>query len=310
MSGISRFRRELRTAARPRPLAELLATGFTRSQLHGPGWRRTSHGFFVPATIWSGTGRPTPTQRILYAIPLIPEQGALTGWAAAFVQGVDVLDGLDHRTMAELPIATCTTRNLGRRSDRGITCVRADLTPEEVHERHGVRVTRPMRTAFDGARLARDLEDAVAYVDARAHAGTVLLPRLAAYVADQRRRKGAQQARRAVQLADPAARSPGESRLRVSYQLDAGLPRPQVNMPIFDLQERLLGIGDLVDEDAGLVTEFDGRLHRDRHRHHDDNVREERLESAGLVVVRADNIDLTSDRAELVRRMRDGHRRG
>ena len=90
----------------------------------------------------------------------------------------------------------------------------------------------------------------------------------------------------------------------------ANLPRPQVNRPVFDLDGRLLGIPDLLDERAGLVTRFDGQDHRTRTRHRTDNVREESFESAGPVVCRSDSLDLTHHRPGLRRRLHDGYHRG
>ena len=49
----------------------------------------------------------TPAQRILEAVPLVPAGGAWTGWAAAYVHGVDYLDGLDPFTMLPLPVPWC-----------------------------------------------------------------------------------------------------------------------------------------------------------------------------------------------------------
>ena len=76
------------------------------------------------------------------------------------------------------------------------------------------------------------------------------------------------------------------------YVGEAQLPRPEVNVPIFDLDGYLLGIGDLLDPEAGMVTEFDGQDHRLRRRHRADNLREEKLEAANLVVCRVDSLDL------------------
>jgi len=45
-----------------------------------------------------------------------------------------------------------------------------------------------------------------------------------------------------------------------------------------------------------MVTEFDGQDHRLRRRHWADNVREEKLESANLVVCRVDSLDLRTPR--------------
>jgi hypothetical protein len=276
----------------------------------GPRWRRTSFGYYVPAGATDAELHSSPTQRILDVVPLVPTGGAITSWAAAFVQGVDALDGLDPRSMQPLPVVVYTPRNPGRLSSPGVTYLRGRLLPDRVREELGIPVVEPLTATLDAARLAESLEEAVAAVDTVTHAGLISLADLERFIAERPGRRGVQQARRAVALADAAARSPGESRLRVSYQLDAGLPRPRVNVPIFDLEENLLGIGDLLDEDAGFLTEFDGALHRERPKHHADNVREERLEGANLTVVRTDTMDLRSDRRELVARLRSGWRRG
>jgi hypothetical protein len=68
-SGV-RFKRELAAAVHPRSLRELNSDGVTMGQLRGKGWRRTSHGFYVPASCPS-----TTTQRILEAVPLVPTGG-------------------------------------------------------------------------------------------------------------------------------------------------------------------------------------------------------------------------------------------
>jgi hypothetical protein len=67
-SGV-RFKRELAAAVHPRSLRELISGGVTMGQLRGKGWRRTSHGFYVPASCPS-----TATQRILEAVPLSGEE--------------------------------------------------------------------------------------------------------------------------------------------------------------------------------------------------------------------------------------------
>ncbi len=104
--------------------------------------------------------------------------------------------------------------------------------------------------------------------------------------------RGVNQVREALSWVDGRSASTWETRLRMFYCRQAGLPRPQVNVPIFDLDERLLGIADLFDEEAGLVTEFDGQDHRRRRQHQGDNIREERLETTNLTVCRVDSLDL------------------
>ncbi len=271
-------------------------------------WRKTSHGFYVPSSPDDLAG--SPSQRILDATPLVPPSGAMTGWAAAFIDGVDHLDGVNTHTMRPLPVPIALGRDVGRRRNDVATYDRERLPGQEVCVRSGIRVATRNRTAFDGARRAQDLTEAVVFVDACAHAGRVDLKHWCRYADDHPGWTGIAQVRQAAALADAAARSSWESRLRVFYILEAGLPRPRVNVPVFDVDGKLIGIADLLDEGAGLVTEFDGQDHRRRSQHREDNVREEAFESAGLTVVRADSWDLQRFRDELRRRLRDGHRRG
>ncbi|QDP96933.1 hypothetical protein FOE78_14305 [Microlunatus elymi] len=181
-------------------------------------------------------------------------------------------------------------------------------------ERGGLRLTGAVRTAIDGARWADSLEEAVVFLDAMAAAKLITIDDLRAGLTEHRCRTGVGQAAEAVDHAEYGVRSPWETRLRACYRLEAGLPGPWINVPIFSTTQDFLGIADLFDPYAGLVSEFDGDGHRDRRQHHVDNVREERFESVNLTVVRTDSLDLNiitnPDRRPLVRRLRDGYRRG
>jgi len=139
---ISAFERDLATAQWPRSAAELAGRGITRAHARSRNWRRTSRGYFVPASAPEGSAG----QRILNAAPLVPEGGALAGWAAAYIHGVDLLDGVDPATMRPLPVAI----NLG--SDLG-------------QIRYGLAVTSPVRTALDGGRWAADPVESVVFLD-------------------------------------------------------------------------------------------------------------------------------------------------
>ncbi len=113
-----------------------------------------------------------------------------------------------------------------------------------------------------------------------------------AYIVARSGWKGVPVVRQAIDLADGRSASPQESRLRVFWMLDVGLPRPLVNWPVYDADGHLLGIADLLDVEAGLVAEYDGSEHRGLKRHTDDNAREEGFERVGLTVVRATSLDL------------------
>lgn len=288
----------------PRSRGHLIAAGITDAQLRGPRWQRTSYGLYVPADV-DLTGA---LQRIALAAGRLPAAGAVGGWAAARALGVDLCDGLasDGRTPLDAPL--CIGAGDIRSVD-GIAIWAVPLPESDVVVVERVRVTSPLRTCFDGMRRAGDLVEAVVFADLMLHSELVDLPQLRAYVAAHSCWRGVGQARQALDLTDPMARNGWETRLRMIWMLDAGLPRPLCNPPVFDLSGNLLGFPDLLDPEAGMAGEFDGSGHRELAQHDLDNIREELFEDHGLVVSRATSIDI-GHRLELARRFRRAHARG
>lgn len=285
----SAFERGLRDACRPQSLKDLAAAGVSAEMTRSKRWRRSSRGFFVPSDAPHSTA-----QRILEATPLLPERGAFAGWAAAYALGVDLLDGLDALTMTALPVPIHLGQNLGRATPSGLRLARERLPVAHRRLAHGLPVTSPMRTAFDGGRWAADLVEAVVFLDQVAHALEVDLLGLEPWCRPGARWPGIKQLRAALTLADSRSASPWESRLRMFYQRQAGLPRPLVNRPVFDLDDNFLGTPDLFDPDAGLATEFDGKDHR---------------EGVNLTVCRVDSLDMRQP-LPLRERLRARHLQG
>lgn len=238
----------------------------------------------------------------------LPGRGAVAGWAATRACGVEDCDGLDSdgRTLLDVPL--CLGRQRVRGGD-GVELWFDPLPEEDVVEIDGIRFTRPARTCLDRMRRADDLREAVVVVDQMAHAGLVKLPDMAAYADARAGWRGIEQAHRALRLSDPMSRNGWETRMRMVWVLDAGLPTPMCNPPIFDLYEGLLGFPDLFDPTAGVVVEYDGSGHRESRQHDQDNKREEVFEDHGLVVARVSRADL-ADRRALADRMARTRRRG
>lgn len=261
--------------------------GITHGQLRGPHWRRSTRGLYVPAAI-----PLDPQQRIAEAAALLPDFGAIGGWAAAYWRGVRLLDGrgaAGHQCEAVLlhlgPAGKIRQRPL-------VELSREHLDTSEIEELRGLPCTTAARTAFDGARKARHLYGAVVFLDMMLTAGLVKDSELATYWATHPGWKGLPQARRALFLAQRGSRSPPETNLRLLWVVEAGLPRPLVNPPVFSRDGQLLGYPDLLDGEAGTALEYDGDDHRDPRQHSDDNVREERFEEHGLLVCRVGRLDM------------------
>lgn len=286
--------------------------GVPRGTLVGPRFERTTYGYY------RRTGAlPTTAQRIMDVVAGLPDGAWVAGWAAAYVRGVDTFDGLDDRTMTELPVPVLLPPGQRRRATDGIAYRQSTLIPRgEVIE--GVPVTLALRTALDLALLAPDLTEAVVALDAILAARILTDDRLRHAGANLPPRRGVRQARAAIRLTRIGVRSPWESRLRMFADQQAGLVDLEVNTPVFDRDGRLLGIPDLLDVGAGLAMEYDGATwrseraagHRDRAQHREDNEREERLERAGLVVVRVEKDDLTRYRRQLAERIRAARQDG
>ncbi len=280
--------------------ASLLGIGWR--ELAGPLWRSPYRGSHV----WSATDPQLPLQRALDAACLLPEGGALGGWAAAKIAGVDELDGAP--TGRPLPVPLCLPPRVTRRRGPTVVPWRSPLDAADVVEIGGVPVTRTVRTAFDLARHG-DLEVAVSCLDVLARGRPGLLDEVAAYAAARPGWGGVPAARRALALASPRARSMRETALRLFWHLECGLPVPEVNASVLGHGGWLLGMGDLLDAESGLLSEYDGAGHRDEVQHALDNAREEGFEDAGLVVVRFGNLDLVRHRTRAKQRLLAGHAR-
>jgi hypothetical protein len=280
---------------------DLRAAGVTRSEMVGPLWRRATHGRYA----WGPEPADDVLRRIEEAASVLPEDGALGGWAAAARLGAD-LDGRTGGGHAK-PVPFALQPHTQVRRGPQFRSRRSELAPGDVEVVDGIRVTSPLRTAFDLARFGEP-EEGLVGVDAMLRAGLVDLAALTRYVARHPRWKGVPQARTVVGMADPGTRSCAESRFRYVWLVDAALPRPRVNVPVFSATTgRLLGLPDLLDEETGLVGEYDGAHHRELDQHAADNVREEAMERAGLTVVRATSLDLRpARRPALAARLRAG----
>jgi hypothetical protein len=100
---------------------------------------------------------------------------------------------------------------------------------------------------------------------------------------------GVAKVRRAIELVDPRAESPPESRVRVALVLAGLTPVPQCD--VFDGDE-WLGRVDLAFPEAKLAVEYEGAYHFEDGQIVRDDARYARLRAAGWTVIRVSAADL------------------
>ncbi|WP_433664943.1 hypothetical protein ACQPW1_23960 [Nocardia sp. CA-128927] len=121
----------------------------------------------------------------------------------------------------------------------------------------GLRVLSPARTVVDLARTS-PFEEAVVVGDAAMREYRLTTNDLLESLEHWPRRPGAAKARRAIVFMDARSESPGESRSRVRMHL-AGLPKPELQHVVTDVQANFLARVDFALPEFGIVGEFDGR---------------------------------------------------
>lgn len=289
--------------APPTEFGRLAAVALHHRYLHRNGWDRRHHGFWSDAPAQS-----QPAQRIIDASVVLPDGAAIGGWAAAYLHGAQMLDG-KARDGTDLDVMVCVAREQQVRRP-GIDDFRSALLPDDVVLLHGVPVTSLVRTAFDLTRRAANLTEAVCALDALAHATELNYGDLAGYTADRPRWRGVHQVKASLELADRRSLSPYESRMRMLWQLDADLPTLECNIPLFTPNGALIGYPDGFAGASAVVVEYDGAHHRDATQQSADNVREERFERHGLIVVRVGAHDLFAERNRTIERMQAAHEEG
>lgn len=263
------------------------AVGPTRDAARGPGWRRTSRGLYVPADVDSARVE----QRIVEAAAVLPDDwGGVTGWAAL---GWAALGGADSTWFDGSPwggghpraVTLAVGGNRAIRPQEGMATSEERLCPHELVVVDGVRMTLPDRSVGFEMRYAADVRQAVISLDMACFNDAVSIAEVAAHAATLSGWTGIPRCREALGLADENSWSPREVGMRLHWQLDAGLPRPRCNIPVFDQSGRFLGTPDLLDPVAGVVGEYDGALHLEGAQRSRDLTREHLFRSHGLEYV-------------------------
>jgi YD repeat-containing protein len=202
-------------------------------------------------------------------------RGVLAGFSAAALHGAKWVSA--HRPAEILYVNRHAPSGIRTHSDR--------VAEDEVQIVGGLPVTTPARTALDLACRCPPGE-AVAAIDALAHATDLKLADVELVAQRYPGRRGSRRARATLELVDAGAESPRESWLRLLL-IRAGFPRPQTQIPVYDEFGQLIARLDMGWEDIRVAAEYDGDHHRtSRRRFNDDIRRAEAVAELGWIDVR------------------------
>jgi hypothetical protein len=272
--------------------------GPTKAQARGPRWRRTSHGLYVRADV-DGT---EPEQRIVEAAAALPEVGGVTGWAGLRWAGGSWFEGRTGDGADQRPVPLAVGFH-DIRPQTGIEVTQEHLDHQEMTALDGLPMTTVQRSLGYEMRYAGNLRNAVVAFCMAAYSDLVSIDDMNAFFDRHRGWDGIRSARAAMALAEENCWSPQEARMLLVWLLDADLPAPLCNRPVFDRSGRHIGTPDLLDVEAGLVGEYDGPLHLEGVQRRKDRDREEAFRGVGLEYLMVLTGDL-GDRARTAERMR------
>lgn len=271
----------------PFTVADAERVGLTWKRLQGASWRRLGGGLYAWAELGEGPGL------VLAAVQRrLPSGAALSGPAAGWVYGLDLPPCS--------PVHVTIPPDLGPSMLAGISVHRAALSAEDVVRQRQLTVTSPLRTVVDLGRRLPQVE-AVAAVDMALHGRLVTLSDLRAHLSANARGHGVRRLREVIELAEPAAESPMETRLRLLL-VQAGLPRPRAQCSLHDDRRRFLGRPDLYYPAERPALEYDGGTHRDSLV--EDSRRQNRLVNAGVRLLRFTATDLRNSPDAVVEQVR------
>ncbi len=230
---------------------------------------RPSKGLYLPAQL----GDDIDARAAAISL-VLPPGAALARESAAWLMGIDVRPPGRWQAAPLLECLVPWGAHRPRRAD--LNAFISDLPGDDVVDVGGIPCTAPSRTALDLARY-RPRFMGLGAVDAFTHAGLTSVAELEAAARPLKGHRFIRRAREVIDLCEPRTESMGESwtRLRV---IEAGLPRPQVQISLRDAHGRevfRLDMG-LVEEKVGI--EYDGVAHHRRtpeQRAHDDARRAE-----------------------------------
>ncbi|MET4431458.1 hypothetical protein [Mycolicibacterium sp. 624] len=175
--------------------------------------------------------------------------GVVAGQSAAALHGAKWVDAA----------APAELLHPNRRPPPGIRTWSDRVEDDEVHVIGGIAVTNPARTALDIARRY-EVDRAVTALDALARATRLKSADVELLAERYCGRRGIRAAATAIDLMDPGAESPQETRIRLLL-IRAGFPRPETQIPVYDEWGQRVAVLDMGWRDAMVGVDYEGRHH-------------------------------------------------
>ncbi len=251
-------------------------------------------------------------QRIVEASVVVPEGLGITGWAGLRWQGGRWFEGTTAAGDRRPVTIAIGTHDVRPQPAYGIAVTGEGLWRRMAIVHDGLRITQAVWSVSFEMRYAEDWRRAVVALDMAAYNDLVSLEEQAELLSHQNGWTGVPQARKAHAFADENSWSPAEVLMRLVWEVDAELPRPLTNRPVFDLRGRHLGTPDLIDPQTGLMGEYDGpghlpRAQRARDINRADLLRAHDLESVIMVAEDFQDLDAYLHRLYEARRRAERH---
>lgn len=228
--------------------------------------------------------RLTPVDKAQAAWLWSSRRAIVAGMSAAALHGSR---WIDSRLPAELNQAS-------QHKTSGIVLHSDTLTAGEITAVGGIPVTSPARTAFDLGRR-HGLVLAVIRLDALMRATGVSAADVRTLATRHPGARGVASLREAVELADPGAESPQETRVRLRLT-KAGLAPERTQIDVFDREGYHVGRIDMGWDTWKVGVEYDGQQHwTDPGERARDIDRQAELEALGWRIIRV-SADMLRDR--------------
>jgi hypothetical protein len=261
----------------------------SRGTLAGPRFR----------PLFRGTHVASPVDDDLVAraraAGLLVDDAVVGGYAAAAIHGADCAP-------RHVPVDLVVGRRRIR-SRTGLLVRQDELREDEVVRVDGLKVTTPLRTAFDLVRRLGFVEGVVA-LDSLARIGEFEPEDLLDHLGGRTRPRGFRRLAPAVAAADSRADSPPETLLRLHLVAD-GLPRPELQYPVPVAGVAWIPHVDMAWPEQKVAVEYQGDQHRtDLEQWCRDQERWALLAAAGWLVIPATWADVHRRPATFAGRVR------